>query len=847
MAEEEANETTQDTEAKGGGLKAILAKLNPLSYLPKKDKEALEEGVKKAEADIKEGEENLYKKLSSNKKLALIAVGATILVIVVAIVLVMMLKGNKKKEVKEPTKEEQALALQKKKAAQMAAAEQNAHENAVRLEEMVFQKIGNKKTVLHTSNSQLTGMITKAQLLYETGARLQAIDILDEVAVFSKSLASYNLGVIYMKEKNYDKAIASFKSAISDGDDISVSAINIMASMYKKGSHPSSVIAETSEVNLSKIITAPVYSYAYALNKYYNNKYFETLSPLINATSENFNAPRYRMLANMYVLFNDPRNALKYLNMVKNDNDYLAIGKLHARLGEYEKAREAFLAYMKTHPQNFEVRIATEILDLKDSNYKAAAAFLQDITNSSKATRYAQQNYPIKIMLRPSLFNVHIQQEDFWHRAVTGSELSYSLLFYYAPFRVFNAENALNIISDGALRAHFGNIQEAKDILEVGDKVSAMNLTILDSLRQLASHDIRDALKIMKTLSDNNVNHPSLHYNLGLIYAQMERYEEAYKHFIRAYHLAPNDFLSAAFAVVSARLAYMDTGKLLENISRDFNNSDFKGTEREFMRSLLFYLNGNLADDLAWINRGLKTPIYFALKAVFDIGNNKPKALVDDFKILLELRPKDVVTDIMYVYAKNYKDGLKNASLEIQTIFRNNELSLNTVLFGPSFGRYIYVYSAFLSGTLSRVEQKLNERLIATGQNANGIMQALALAHLYNKKFAMSFSIYNDLIDNLHEDDERTKFFAAVAAIGARDLDNAVPLLQISKMQSKSNLETRLALALIYQEKNRYSEAGKLLSIIGERDFRSHYFDFYIDDTRYKKALEGNAHDTKKI
>ncbi len=108
-------------------------------------------------------------------------------------------------------------------------------------------------------------------------------------------------------------------------------------------------------------------------------------------------------------------------------------------------------------------------------------------------------------------------------------------------------------------------------------------------------------------------------------------------------------------------------------------------------------------------------------------------------------------------------------------------------------------------------------------------MQALALSNIYSNDFEKAFAFYNSLLDDLHEDDSQTRFYAAIAAMGAGHHENAVALLQLSKIESATNFEARYALGLLYQEGKNMKAATQHYDKIANTDFESEFFDFDID------------------
>lgn len=110
----------------------------------------------------------------------------------------------------------------------------------------------------------------------------------------------------------------------------------------------------------------------------------------------------------------------------------------------------------------------------------------------------------------------------------------------------------------------------------------------------------------------------------------------------------------------------------------------------------------------------------------------------------------------------------------------------------------------------------------------SSIMQTLAYLEIYTNNFEEAFTLYNKLIDDFNKKDTHTIFLASVAAIGASHPENAIALLELSKLIDPSNVESRYALGLLYQEVGNFEAASAQYRNIGNIGFKSQYFDFNI-------------------
>ncbi|CUU40572.1 MULTISPECIES: tetratricopeptide repeat protein [Helicobacter] len=691
---------------------------------------------------------------------------------------------------------------------------------------------------LEVDDTELGNMIKKANILYEQGDKLEALDIFDSIAAYSQSIAYYNLGVIKIKEGDYQKAINSFDGAISVGEDISVSAFNAAYSAYMLGDmNLYEYYLGISSNYLYHTANQPLYSYLYGLLQYYKGFYFESLSPFLNPSSQSYSTESKRLASEVFLIFGDEYNALAQLKQASNRDDNLAIALLHARLGEYGQAKQYLYEYLGAHPGDPQALMALQLIELKGGNYKEGALIL-DRLNAKEEDAKVFDVYPIKAKLRDELFDINLAQENFWNRRFEHNKmLGYKILFYYAPFLVFDAKQALAIIDDGNLNAYSSNIESAKSILQEGQKVSQINNHLANDLRSLAlNQDIRDTIKSMEKSLKTYPNHSVLHYDVGLLYAQMNDFDNAYLHFIRAYHLDSNNTMAGIFALMCAELTYRDRARLINSISNDLAEIDFTNqVENQFLLSLFRYTSDAPADSLDWLNDMKKQPvferkpIYFALEAVYAIYTNNDKQLVDAFEYLKKIYAKDVVANTMYELGKRFRLNLKDVALQMNAMYKDKKLDMNSIYYGPSLARELYIYVGFVTGSLRSIQEELEARLVVETRTNNGILQALALSNIYSNDFEKAFALYNSLLDDLHEEDSQTRFLSAIAAMGANRHENAVALLQLTKNESPTNFEARYALGLLYQEGKNMRAATQHYDRLANSKFESEFFDFEID------------------
>lgn len=692
------------------------------------------------------------------------------------------------------------------------------------------RQLVSKNLINPAPSGELSEMIQKANILYNNGRVEDALEIFDKLALYSQSLANYNLGVIKISEGQYKQAEEIFQKAINGGDDVAISALNAAYVAYKQNNLKDfGHYLNLANSQLYNSANTPFYSYLYGVVSYYKKNYFESLSPLLNPNSSDYQKQNDRLASKVFLMFNDDYNALEHLKKSATEEDYLALGMLYARNGDYNQAKNSINEFLHTHPNNLEATNALELVELKLRNYDESAKLLEMFSKEKSP------KMPFKIItgLNEDLFDINIAQQNFWNRKFEHRQsLQYKILFYYAPYKVFDSKEVFQILSEGDFELGAGRIDESQDSYMRSQTISKINRDIANGLKEVYVGDLRKALKIFLENVKTYSQHSVLYYDIGLIYAQLGDFEKAYSYFSRAYHLNNKDILAGIFAMMSGQLVYQDTSRIASSIGLDFLNATFRSDrERMFMTELFEYARGG-APTLINVEGEVQNDksLYYAYSSIGAMANADREKIVFYFNKLREMQPQDLATNILYEVAKNFGKNLKEVSLQFSKTFRKGSFSnLHALYYGGALVRELYIYLAFVTGNLPYVIDQLQEKLISEEASPNGTMQALGLAYIYNKNFEKAFATYNSLIDGLKEDDVRTKFLGAVSAIGAGHYNNAVVLLQISKLDSIASLESRYALGLLYQQTGNIKSAMNLFNGIANRGFVSEFFDFKID------------------
>ncbi|MED7832152.1 MULTISPECIES: tetratricopeptide repeat protein [Campylobacter] len=675
--------------------------------------------------------------------------------------------------------------------------------------------------------TRVDGMIQKANALYLKGEVEQALKVYEQIAVYNESLSNYNLGVSQMNEGKFDEAFDSFKKAIANGENQSVAAINAAVCALKLNDKEKfKYYIDLAQVYLPKEGKSKLYDYYLALINYYKGYYPEALQMLQRVNSEPYTDVAKYLSAKIYAKMDFDAKSVQQLNTQGSFEPSLSLGLLYARMGEYDKAKIALNTAMKIERDFNQSLSALTLVDIKTGDFQDMLLRLQDTYRNDEDKYKILDRYKIKVRLNKELFNIAIAQRNFSNDILKKQKDQFDLLFYFAPYQVFDSKQASLYIKKANITNFVDDSSDGQSYLARSQALSSTNVKISNIINDALNQKLRLANKEFQALLEDYPEHSILQYNLALTYAQMQNYELAYKHFSSSYHLNPKNYLSGAFAMFCGKLSDNDTTKLyheiLDNIAAD---SNFKAN---MQKNMLFLANGDYISMLPYLHEnGQKTPLNLIFETIIAKNNNLNNQVdVRIAKLRSEL-PQDIVANILYFNSLNSNLNIKEYAQNAQIHFKNLQVDYRSVFGGSNIARELYVNLMHIAGLLNLERQKFKTLINTSKVKDEGMIQTLAYLDIFAQQYEESYALYNTLIDEYGAKDSRTLFLASVAAVGANNPNSAIALLQLSKLTDKNNKESKVALGLLYQEVGNYEAAMTQYRTL-PNDFKSEFFTFDI-------------------
>ena len=684
----------------------------------------------------------------------------------------------------------------------------------------------NKKIPIEAS--KLENMIAKANYLYTSGSKEKALSLYEKIATYSETISLYNLGVAQLRNKQYETALKTFKKAILDDEKRCVSSINAaVCCLHLDNKEGFNYYIDLAYAYLPHETSSPLYSYYYALINYYNGNYLEALSALKNPSTKEYPEVQKHLSTNINELFQNDYDALESMEKNFNDLDTFNIALLYARIGDITLARQYFEESIMKNEEVLKSQLALGLINIKAGQLSTGAKQIQSITD--KFPQEVYKPYPIKVTLKDSIFDPEKAQLNYRNNIQLSNTFNFQKIFYFSPYKIFNANNTISYIRKGNANIFIDEIKGAKDYLKKGVTSSNVNAGIAKAIKKALSFKIREANNELLKLLKIQPKHSILHYDIALTYAQMGNIPKAYKHFIRSYHLDAKNYLSGIYALMTAKLMNKDTKKL-KSIIRDSIQEEEMSENIDLLKTLMFISQNNIIGAVDWLeNNYQEKPLYLALDIIIATNLNRHELAKKSAKRLAILLPNDILPHMMYidVYFNDLKP--KKYASKVLNYLKKQKFHFNDLYFGPYVTRYLYIQQKLITGKLYFLRKQITDVIDTTSQDKRELVSSLALASLYDKAFEESYTLYNQLIDDYRVRDAQTLFLGSVASTAAKHYENAIVLLELSKMKDSQFLESRYALGLLYLQVRNNQGAGIQLSKIGDNGFTSNYFNFEID------------------
>ena len=663
------------------------------------------------------------------------------------------------------------------------------------------------------------------KILLKEGKKSDALDLREELAIFNNALSHYNLGVAKLKAKDYEDAKKEFLNSLKSPRIKFESILNLaIISYYQKDKKSFIKYLQLSKRLLPSKRRSPLYSYYRFLIDYYGGFFAESLVPLHNQSSSYYQKEKNHLIIKLSTLVHNFNEAILTAQKSDDPKYNFPLGILHAKIGDFEVASKYLNQSIKDGYFRLQSQIALSLVDIKTGMFEKSSKLLKKAndTNESKASNL----YKIVVVLKESLFDPLWAQKEFQNRIFLDELTRISLLLYFAPYKIDKPQLSSSNLQKGVKNIFINNFKPALSALSNSKELSSANFLAIKAIKESLNGSLIKAKEIFKEAIKSYPNSSELHYDLGLTYAKMYQFQKALKEFSKSAVLDRNNLLSQTFAYFCKRALHQEGKDELQKLRDRFLKSN--KSEYDINRALaLLSVSSSTFDESKF---KLKESIFdkvILLSTSSLMGKNQEyKNLAKQIK---KDAPDDIVAEILELDASMHNKDIKRYAKQIQERLIVKRLKSGEFGSNATLPRELFTRMLSIAGIVYQFRDSVKKELESDPQNI-GLLQTLAYSDIYLKNFDEAYKIYNHLIDDLKQDDSHTLLLGAIASIGAKHHANAIALLELSKLQNRTNFESRVALGLLYLENKNLEGASIEFKKIGDIGFKSQYFDFYIKD-----------------
>ena len=630
---------------------------------------------------------------------------------------------------------------------------------------------------LEASNENLEIQVdfNKAVLHFRKGEYKDALRLFERTSKVFEAPSLLNMGIIYYKQKDEKKAQELFNKIYSKKTNLLNQPYSFISSCY--------YLFEITKDDKYMLDLVTIFQNSNKLSEY--NELITDIKDAI-----------LKELANRYLMIEDYENALGALNAMSYSLD-LKKAMILIKLNNFQKA-SVILKKVREEEKNIE--ILNKVLwisaysSLKQNNFEDAQEIL-DLINDRKKDFNVNTQMPLEIFFNKDLYTY----KDYYKKVIKfDEERMYDFIYYFAPF-VFS--DSKEIIYDSVKGFIYGKAQSVENL----ENMVEYNTKFINLVKQDPIKRVNELKNIIKTDSKAYI-----YYNLGLSYAQINDFTNAYKNFEKAYKLSPGNKLYSVMYLITANKASADMPEKQRAIL-DKNIKDSSGLYSYFSKELykLFINSGYNVVETAQSYE--KTVFYKAIDFLKKMNNNEDLSnhqLLEDYErdsfiYLLKLVQKNR-SENEYKYASRVQDAV--------TLKYNNNF-IDSSLITSKY--YIDILRAF--GVFSRVDFNID------GNNNPSYLLTKVYSDLYLGKPLNSIDTLKRLKDEFGYENRFTMYLSTASFLESLRPEEASIQISLIKAFYKDKDTDFLTAIQLLQNMN-ISSAKQFL----ENKYDNPYIDFRI-------------------
>ncbi len=614
----------------------------------------------------------------------------------------------------------------------------------------------------------------------------------------------FNKAILYLESKEYEKAIVLLKKTATF---LKIpSFLNIGIAYYKLNSIHNAKLYLQKIYDVEEAAYSNTFSYmsaAYYLYQMTNDlKYLEKIIS-VGRKHKNLSEYSKRLIVDTYIVLKQYNKALKILQDMNFKSD-LKISLLYLKLKDYVNA-EIYLVKAKENTVN--KKKMNDIIwfmifrDLKANDILKLEEHLDELRQRrvSFDTNFA---LPLRIFFNKNKFK---PAEYLEFITKFDSNRIIDSIFYFTPFVFSDNDEIIYDSSKGFIFKSKQNLESLEDMVEYN--ANFIELIKLDPIIRVT--------RLKKLINKDTKSY--VYYNLGVSYAQINDFHNAYKFFRKAYKLNPGNKLFSAMTLISAKRINITVP---EKVYIESNILSKRGLYNYFGQSIYKMVINPTASvnvEALYFEKSIffKAINYLNANINADVQADEP-LLVEHYKdpyvyLMSLILRKEGESD--YVYFSRLQDTLP---ININ----------NNFLQGPLIITRYYVDILKSLGLFNKADLNI------VGQHSPSYLRTKALRDLHTGNPAATVGILEYLQGQYGLEDKYTMYLIVAGLLEAGKYDEASLQISLIKALLKDNgadflTGVQLIQAMKISSAKQFLKAKYIDSLI---DFKLDNFDKYLEE-----------------
>jgi len=456
-------------------------------------------------------------------------------------------------------------------------------------------------------------------------------------------LLKFNTAVLYLEQEKYLHAIKLLKQSSKI---LKVpSYLNIGIAYYKLKSNNNAYLYLKKIYDFKELKFNDRYSYfsaAYYLYKITNNEEYIKEITKVSKKARRLTEQEKLLVVDTLILQKKYKEALQIAEEIKNISK-VKVAMLSIKLRDYDKAKlylERALVNAKGDKAKNEVLWLKLYRNIKANDLPNLTENILEIEERKKFF-HTQKSLGLELFFNQDKFTA----KEYFDKVTNPSfDLKLNFAYYFAPF-IFEDYNVMNENETN------GFIIKDKNSVNELNTMIAYNSEFL----KIVKEDPIKRVQILQEMIDEKYDAKAYeYYNLGLSYAQVYDYNNAYKYFKKAYNLDHGNKLYSVMTLVTTKKLNLNEDKVfLEFLEKNILSK--KGSY-DYLAKYMYkvFINSSIKLENKNITNKQKKSIFF--RALYFIDHIKKNGIIKNSPLLVEYA-KDPLVHLFILIAKEENEN----------------------------------------------------------------------------------------------------------------------------------------------------------------------------------------------